>query len=228
MKIAVVILCRYNSSRLPGKILMSINNKTILHYIVDRVKEVFAQEDIIVATSNHPSDQPIVDYCNKNGFNFFLGDLNNVADRFCKAAQSLDATYAIRINGDNLFVDIPLLRSFKELLSTSEYDFVSNVKDRTFPKGMSIEAVKVDYYLNQLDKFEDQSDFEHVTSFLYKYPPVNAFYFFNTLVPEAAGIQLAIDTMEDFEMATAIINQMKGNPEAYNLTEIYSLYKNIK
>lgn len=225
---AVIILCRFSSTRLPGKILKKINDKSVLEYILDRVKVVFSKEQIIVATSTDISDQPIADFCTIHGFQFYRGDLRNVSDRFLKAAQSLNATYAIRINGDNLFVDVPLLKEFKEVIENNNYDFISNVKDRTYPKGMSIEAVKVDFYQGQTTQFEAETDFEHVTSFLYKYPPSNAYYFYNRSIPEAAGIQLAIDTLEDFEMATDIMLQIKGNPEDYSLEDIYQFYKKLK
>ena len=37
MKIGIIVLCRYNSSRLPGKILLKISGKTILQHIIDRL-----------------------------------------------------------------------------------------------------------------------------------------------------------------------------------------------
>jgi spore coat polysaccharide biosynthesis protein SpsF len=225
-KIAVIILCRYNSTRLPGKILKEISGQTVLSLILQRVKQVFAIENILVATSSHSSDQPIVDYCKGNGYPVFTGDLENVASRFLNAAKSMNATYAIRINGDNLFVDIPLLKEFKCVLEQSSYDFISNVKDRTYPKGMSIEAVKVDYYQWCFDQFTTPAHFEHVTSFLYEHPPKNAHYFYNHQLPEAAGIQLALDTPSDFEMAKQIFLQMKEDQTHYHLEDIYKFYKN--
>ncbi len=228
MNIAVVILCRYSSSRLPGKILKTIHGKSILEHIIDRIKVVFPMNQIIVATSNDPTDQPIVDWCEYYGVQFFRGDLDNVSERFLKAAQNLKATYAIRINGDNLFVDTSLLLNFKKIIISGKYDFISNVKDRTYPKGMSIEAVKVEYYQGQFKHFTDKSDFEHVTSFLYEHPPENAYYFYNKSLPEAAGIQLAIDTQQDFDIAAVIMNQLEGNPKDSSLEEIYKLYKTLK
>ena len=36
----LIILCRYNSTRLPGKILKEINGKTILKYIYERLSKI--------------------------------------------------------------------------------------------------------------------------------------------------------------------------------------------
>ena len=37
MKIGIIILCRYDSNRLPGKILKRINGKPVLNYIIERL-----------------------------------------------------------------------------------------------------------------------------------------------------------------------------------------------
>ena len=82
MKIGAIVICRYNSSRLPGKILKKINGKPILTYIIERLKCVQNLDDFIVATSINTTDQPIVDYCIKNQIKYFRGSLENVAERF--------------------------------------------------------------------------------------------------------------------------------------------------
>ena len=45
MKIGAIVICRYNSSRLPGKILKKINGKPILTYIIERLKCVQNLDD---------------------------------------------------------------------------------------------------------------------------------------------------------------------------------------
>ena len=82
MKIGFVIICRYNSSRLPGKILMEINGKSILQYIIERLSLVVPENNIVVATSEEKTDNPIAEYCIKNKINVFRGSLDNVALRF--------------------------------------------------------------------------------------------------------------------------------------------------
>ena len=52
----LIILCRYNSNRLPGKILKEINGKTILKYIYERLSKINLNHEIIIATSNLESD----------------------------------------------------------------------------------------------------------------------------------------------------------------------------
>ncbi len=228
MKIGFIILCRYNSSRLPGKILRTIHQKPILQYIVDSLSELVDKDAIVVATSEEATDNPIAEYCKANNINLFRGDLNNVSKRFLDCAKTYGWDYATRINGDNLFVDTRTIQDMLKIAQTNKYDFVSNVKNRTFPKGMSVEMVKTDYYQEQYQRFTEPDHFEHVTIFLYQNDNnQNYYYFYNTRCPEAAGLQFAIDTQEDFDLAEQIIRQL-GRTFNFNLEDVLEVYQTLK
>jgi len=228
LKIGIIILCRYNSSRLPGKILREINGKPIIEYIYERIGKVLSTENIVVATSEVETDDPIADYCKQKAYNCFRGSLENVSKRFLNCAQKFQFDYATRINGDNLFADISSLREMIGTVQTGDYNLVSNLKNRTFPKGMSIEIVKTDYYAEVYKQFSTPEDFEHVTWYLYQNKENNFHYHFNTDCPEFAGVQLAIDTQEDFDTAKAILDKFTAPHQEYGLKDIYNIYKTIK
>ncbi|MGJ3236250.1 cytidylyltransferase domain-containing protein [Marivirga sp.] len=221
MTVGVAILSRYNSSRLPGKALKEINGKTLLKYIYERVNKVLPSDQIIIATSEEKSDDVISNYCEKQNWKCYRGSLDNVAERFYQSGIDLGVDYLIRINGDNLFLDIPLLESMIKLTQSYQYDFISNVKGRTFPKGMSIEVVRLDHYKNLLNEITNEEQYkEHVTLYLYE-NELNSYHFvYNDELKEMEGIQLAIDTQEDFEKAIAIINSFEKDHTKYNIKDI--------
>lgn len=230
LKIGVVLLSRFNSSRLPGKALMKINEKPVLHYIIERINKVFSNENIVIATSINKCDDPIVKFANAIGVNVYRGDLNRVADRFYNAGKLFQFDYIIRINGDNIFLDSNLLKEMVDCAHNGKYLFLSNVKDRTYPKGMSIEIVNVNYYGEVLSLMKGNANFEeHVTSYFYENVEQEKFkFFYNTMFPNASGIQLALDTMEDFERSRKVINSFKTPQQENNLKEIIEILKNEK
>lgn len=229
MRIGYIIICRYNSSRLPGKILRKIEGKEVLLYIVDRIKKVAPESQVIVATSVEKEDDKIADFCKKKSILYFRGSLDDVALRFLECAEKNKYHYATRINGDNIFVDINSLEAMTKIALTNKYDFVTNLKNRTFPKGMSIEMVKTDYYKSIFKKFNNSTHNEHVTLYLYENENENSNYYnyLNVEVPEASGIQLAIDNEEDFFMVSQIISKFAGDHTEYGLKEIIEIRKNI-
>jgi spore coat polysaccharide biosynthesis protein SpsF len=225
MKIGFVILCRYSSSRLPGKILMEIKGKPILDYIIERLLSVNSNLNVVIATSNEDSDHPIAQYCLTQEISYFRGSLENVAERFLQAAQAHDFDFVFRINGDNLFLDPDLIRLAIAHAETGQFDFISNVERRTFPKGMSIEGVDVSLYAKAL-RFFSTYEKEHVMPYFYSNASqFRTLFLYNNDIPEMAGVQLAIDTLDDFEIANYIIDRCSSLHIEYGMKEIFEILK---
>ena len=222
----IIVLCRFNSSRLPGKILREIDGKKILTFIIERLGTLSKKYPIVVCTSTEETDNPIVEYCRINGIKHFRGNLNNVAHRFLKCAKENNFEYAVRINGDNIFLDAHLIKEMIEKIESNNLDFISNVKDRTFPKGMSVEIVKTSFYEKHFTLFE-KSDLEHVMTYFYRNESERTLFVYN---PEPVGkvLNFAIDTQEDFDNAQKIIGAMRNEHTTYNYQEIIHLHQNIQ
>lgn len=229
MKVGVIVLCRYSSNRLPGKILKVINGKPILAYIIERLKMSQLTDEIIIATSTEHSDNIISEYCSQNNINCFRGDLNNVAKRFLDCAESNKLDYAIRINGDNLWIDSTLLDSMITIAKTNAYDFISNVKGRTYPIGISIEILNTDFYRNILKQIASDHYKEHVTLYLYEHAELaNSHFVYNDKIQSAKNIKLAIDDEKDFKFAQSIMSAMEKDHTHYGFKEIIKIIAKLK
>lgn len=221
MRVGYIILCRYNSSRLPGKILKPINGKPLLKILLERLSAL--RENIWVATSNEATDDVIADYCKSNAVNFFRGSLNNVAERFLNCALHNDLDYAVRINGDNLFADAKLIQNITCKATEGDFDFTSNVPGRTFATGMSVEVMKTSFYQQAYQAFQhDERYCQHVTLFFYEQTDKAGRTLFvkNNDLPEAIGVKMAIDTQEDFDEARSIINNLGKDYKTASWKEI--------
>lgn len=233
MKIGVIVLARFSSSRLPGKALKELCGKPVLTWIIERCRQILPANCVILATSDEPSDNPIAEYATSHNVPCFRGSLNNVAERFYYAAEHFELDYAIRINGDNIFLDIDLLNEIISISNKKTFDFISNVHKRTFPKGMSVESIRVSYYKSLLPTINLSSYYqEHVTILLYEMADkeiFNNFYFvYNTTFPKAAGIQLALDTLTDFQLAEQAFKFLGVEHTKLNLETTLQLLKKIQ
>lgn len=212
MSVGVVILCRHDSRRLPGKILMPIAGAPILSHIVARVR--MSGLPLVVATSDQPGDDAIASHCRQLQVACFRGSLDDVAARFLEAARASGWQYAARINGDNLFVHYELLAEMAEIARTGQFDLVSNVPGRTWPPGASVEIVDVDFYADSYGQFSEPGHHEHVTSWFYE--PERRLRLHVCANPEAGsanGLHLAIDTELDYERAGRLAGLL-GQPLA--------------
>lgn len=224
--VGVAILCRTSSSRLPGKVLKPINGKTIIQHIYDRVAQIVPKENIVITTSTEASDDVIEEYCKENDLKYFRGDLNDVAKRFLDVGVANKWDYVTRINGDNLFIDLETVSTMVEIAQENKFDFISNVKGRTFPYGMSVELVNVAFYKQLYTTVIANNDGykEHVTLCLYENEDLGKIHFhYNTKFPEAKGWKFAVDTQEDFDRVEKIMNKITDD---YSLVELINAYKN--
>ena len=211
MKIGIVILSRYTSTRFPGKALYELNGNTLLGHIVDNFKLKLPKINRVVATSDNPSDDCIIKFCEQKGYDYWRGSLENVSQRVLDCSINYNWEYFVRINGDNLFNDPTILMELLKDIDIGKYDFISNVEGRTFPYGMSIEIVKVSFYKKIFKYFENINHKEHVTSWLYENPSFgNRFYFYNKKYKNIIGVKLSIDTKIDIDLAEKIINYNGG------------------
>lgn len=229
MNIGFIILCRFNSSRLPGKILRDIGGEPLLGVLLKRL-EPLSYQNVIVATSVAETDNVIADYCRIKQIKCYRGSLENVAERFLNCALHFNLDYAVRINGDNLFADASLIKQLSDQAVHDDFDFVSNVPGRTYATGMSIEVVRATLYRHAYELFKhDQHYCEHVTLFLYDHPEHAGrhLYILNQDFPEAIGAKMAIDTLEDLEDAEKIISLLGNRRNQASWKEIITLKRKL-
>jgi len=226
MKIGIIILCRYDSTRLPGKILKKISNTPILEIIINQLKLLGPDFDIVIATSDNNSDDTIVETAERLSIPYYRGDLNNVSLRFLYAAQLYHFEKAFRINGDNLFVNRALIKQMALDMEENDYDFMSNVPGRSWGYGMSVEAIDVEFMENILHRYKTAEYKEHVTKYLYDNPELGKRkYYTNDCYENLKGKQLAIDTPEDFKKLSDIYIKLEKHiiDDSMFMTELNSL-----
>ncbi|MBL4654515.1 MAG: hypothetical protein JKY33_01660, partial [Bacteroidia bacterium] len=218
IKVGLIVLCRFNSKRFAGKILKTIKNKPVLQYIIERLEQSKYAGNIIVATSTETDDEPIIEFCEQNEINYFRGSKANVASRILNCAKHYSFNYFVRINGDNVFTDAKLIDPLVKLAIEGKYDFVSNVKNRTFPVGMSVEVLKTTFYNKIIDKFTSESHYEHVTKFLYETEDLTAstYYYFNKSSQNEKLPKLALDEELDFKRINLIFQLMSKDHRKYD------------
>ena len=157
-----------SSKRLPGKVLMKIQGKTMLERVVERVLESKNVTKVIVATSKNSEDLPLRKLCFKKNIKYYAGNLNNVADRFYKIIKKFHSKAFIRISADSPLIDPCLIDNCLVKFNNNSFDIVTNVYPRTYPIGQSVEIIKSSVFKNNLSKMKKEIHLEHITKFFYE------------------------------------------------------------
>jgi spore coat polysaccharide biosynthesis protein SpsF len=94
-----------SSSRLPGKSMLLLADKPLVYRMVERLKKCKNIDEIVIATSDQPEDQVLVDLAKELEVSYFIGNLLDVRDRYLNAAEKFKAEFILRIPADNPMPD---------------------------------------------------------------------------------------------------------------------------
>lgn len=230
MKIDVIIQARMTSTRLPGKVLMELQHKTMLEHIVNRLRLSHYINDIIIATTNNKEDEPIVKLAKKNNFKYYQGSEENVLERYYYAAQKYGSEIIIRITSDCPLVDYEIVDKmlviFMEKYNENNVDFLSNtdVVEATFPRGLDVEIFTFKALKKAFLEAEKDYQKEHVTPYIYENPDkfklngyINEFNY--------SVYRLTVDTIEDFNLVKFIYDKCYVENKYFNLKDVIKLLK---
>ncbi len=71
-----------SSSRLPGKVLQDIAGQPMLVRVLERTRRAVTVDDVMVATTTDPADDPIEAMCRERGYLVYRGSMFDVLDRY--------------------------------------------------------------------------------------------------------------------------------------------------
>ncbi len=208
MKIVIIIQARMASTRLPKKTLKDLAGKPILQHVVDRCKESIADE-VVVATSTNEENGIIEEFCKWEGYNVFRGSEDDVLERFYMAAKKYSADIVIRATADDPLMNPAMINDLINLFKEGGYDYVSNVLERTWPRGLDTEVFSFEALEKAHELAKDGPHREHVTAFIYAHPEMFKLKNYPAKgILRRPDIRLAIDTPKDFAVLSNIFENL--------------------
>lgn len=140
--IIAVVQARMDSRRLPGKAMAPLRGEPMIWRQVERLRAARCLTKTVVATSHHPSDDPLAAWLVSRGQPVFRGAPTDLLDRFARcAAAAGPVSHVVRIKGDAPFVDPRLVDEAVRLALASRAAYVGCRSPRTLPLGMEVEVV---------------------------------------------------------------------------------------
>jgi len=164
----IIIQARMTSTRLPRKVMLPLCGKTVLEVLVDRIKKY--KDNIIIATTNDGSEEPIVNLCKKSNIKYFQGSMDNVLERYYLSAKEFGAgnkDVIVRITSDCPLIDVSILERVVSFFKEGGYDYASNRIDRTVPVGLDVEVFNFSVLKDAYKKATLGYEREHVTPYIY-------------------------------------------------------------
>ena len=214
-----------SSSRLPGKVLLDIAGQPMLARVVERARRAQRIDQVAVATTTDPSDDPVEAFCRERGYACVRGSMHDVLDRYYQAARQLQAGVIVRLTADCPLIDPGLIDETVQAFYREEVDFACNRLPppftRTYPIGLDVEVVSFAALEQAWKEATARHDREHVLPYLYEAPGRFKVYQLH-YSRDLGGLRWTVDTPEDLELVRAIYAEFGGRDD-FSWQEVLSL-----
>lgn len=219
--IIATIEARMTSTRLPGKVMLPFTGKPDLEVMIERLQRSRTLDQIIIATTINPKDEAIVRLCRKLGIAFYRGSEADVLDRLVKAGRFAKADIIVETTSDCPVIDWRHVDHLVNLFFSGNYDYVSNIITRSFPRGFDIQVFPL-AILEQVEKIATEPTYrEHPSFFIYTHPQE-----FRLKNWRARGrmfwpdLRVTLDTPKDYQVLTQIFNHFYPKNSDFSAADV--------
>ncbi len=228
MKSRAIIQARLTSSRFRGKSLMPVAGKPLLVRVIERVQAMSFIDQIMIATSNNPADEPIEALAKSRDLLYYRGDENDVLQRFVLASSDMsEDDLIVRFTADNPVYDPARSElAYKAFIGENVEYLCLDGLSHVVPEFIKVAAL---HKCAQLT--DDPFDHEHVTPFFRKQQPK---FSIKILPSDFAGLKpamdkyLTIDTGEELRRFDKMLMEIEGTETIPSLESCYHwLDKNV-
>jgi spore coat polysaccharide biosynthesis protein SpsF len=228
--VIAIIQARMSSTRLPGKVLMPVLGKPVLHWMLERVSLSKEIDEVILATTTSKCDDQIEEFALSVGCHFYRGSEDDVLDRYYQAANSLaeSPSAIVRLTGDCPLIDPNIIDNMINNYKENNFDFLSNSEPlpSSWPDGMDVSVISFEALKKAWAESVIPSEREHVT-----------FHFWNNPhdfkchrvehVPSLSKYRLTLDYIEDFYLIKNIIEFFENQGECMKKVSMDDIIKYI-
>ena len=226
--VVTIIQARMGSSRLPGKVLLDIEGKSMLHRDLERNLQAKTVDEVVIATTVKPSDDQIV--AAVEGYDprvsTYRGSEDDVLDRYYQAAKQAKADIVVRITSDCPLVDPEIIDQVIQLmLDDPSLDYASNVLGKlTYPRGLDVQACTFAAMEKMWNVTTEAEDREHVTLYIRKHPEQFKTAFIQSDV-DLSEHRWTVDEPRDLELVRTLYARLyKTNPR-FRMKDVLEVFE---
>lgn len=212
MKIIAITQARYGSSRLPGKVLLKIQDKSLLEIHLTNILKSKKIDNLVVATTFENEANQIIDICNNLEVAYFQGSMTNVLERFYKAVENENPDYVVRVTSDCPLIDATIIDEVIDFTIKNNYDYASNTLFPTYPDGFDVEVFKFSALEKAFCEADSLLDKEHVTPYIWRNSNLKGGNIFNAGSfqndKDFSPYRITVDEQRDFDLIKILFENL--------------------
>lgn len=221
MKVIAIVAARMGSKRMYGKPLKLVEGKSIIEHVIDRLKTARLIDEMVIATSPKEENKVFIELAQKIGVEHFVGDEEDVLDRYVQCAKKFKADHVIRATSENPLIYVEGLDELIKNHVESRSDFTHM---EGLPLGCDIEIISATALYTSHKLGQEKHHSELVSLFIFE----NQQIFKITKVKPKAELQrstyrLTVDTEKDLELIGKIYSELHREGEIVKLEDVVRL-----
>ncbi|MBV8389731.1 MAG: glycosyltransferase family protein [Mucilaginibacter sp.] len=226
-KIVIVVQARMSSSRLPGKVMLPILGESLLFRMIERLKMIRHEAQIVIATSEEAGDDIIEQESSKIDIPCFRGSLNNLLDRHYQVAKQYNADIVLKIPSDCPLIDPQIIDQVLDFYfeHQGQFEFVSNLHPATFPDGNDVEIMTMACIEKTWKEATRQLELEHTTPYIWENP--DKFRIANVAWSTGNDFSMShrftIDYQADYEFIKTVFEELYPSKPNFSCEDILVL-----
>ena len=209
MKVVAIVQARMGSTRLPKKVMKLINGVPMIELLLARLSRSKKIDKIVLATSEDPLNQTLIDHVSGLGFVCEQGSENDVLERYVDVAEKHAADIIVRITGDCPLVDPQLVDECISRFHEENVDYLTNTLILSYPDGLDIEVVRFSALRKALQESSKPFDREHVTPYVRESGLFTTFSYEHD--EDLSELRWTVDNFEDFEVISNVFQHFTPN-----------------
>lgn len=221
-RVVAVIQARMGSSRLPGKSMMDLAGTPLLNRLVAQLEGASSLDEVVIATSDDPADDVIVQYALEHGIRVVRGSQQDVLSRYVLAAEASDAEVIVRLTGDCPLHSPDTVNEVVKAFLDAHVDYACNTNPYSRPDGQDVEVFTREMLSRASAAAENGPDREHVTPWMRRTTGIKRLDFIHSL-PHLSPARWSVDHRDDLKFARSVwsyLDQRGSGP--FNFEEIMS------
>lgn len=168
MNISAIIEARMSSSRFPGKVMETFNEKPMIQIMVERLRDSVLLDEVIVATTTNPNDDSLCEFLANNNIKFHRGSEENVLQRVLATAHKYDVDIIVEVTGDCPILDPVVVDQSIGFFFKQDTDYVGNTCiTSSYPRGQDVKVFTTATLEDVDSRTDDPDDQEHVSLYIY-------------------------------------------------------------
>jgi spore coat polysaccharide biosynthesis protein SpsF (cytidylyltransferase family) len=230
MTTTAMLIARLSSTRLPAKNIKQILGRPMIELLAERVSQASSIDQVMITTSDQPSDDPLEDLAGQLGIGCYRGSLDNVMERISGAATAADCDHVVEILGDNPFVHSELIDDVVGLHLQGDYDYVSNITNEYEQADSKLKrfslGIRVQVYKRKLaEAYVDYPETDNYSAYMFNNPDVFKVGYLEAagkwLFANRPGLNFAVNYKKNFEFANRVFTENYDNAKNFTLESIY-------